>query len=94
MDFTLRISDRGKGIPPDAMEKIWDYHFTTTRKSGPSSGNHSFLFLQNNLSSDSEFESQLRRKRPCGIWYWVASFKGLCRVSWWKEGLHLNRFNP
>ena len=31
VDFTLRISDRGKGIPPASMSKIWDYHFTTAK---------------------------------------------------------------
>ena len=78
MDFTLRISDRGKGIPPDAMEKIWDYHFTTTRKSGPSSGNQVYFYWEITRCSDSKFESQLRRERPCGLWYRVASFEGLC----------------
>ena len=30
-DFTIRIADRGKGIPPSALDKIWNYHFTTSR---------------------------------------------------------------
>ena len=38
MDFTLRISDRGKGIPPKVMDRIWDYHFTTAGKSSNSNG--------------------------------------------------------
>lgn len=34
--FTIRISDRGKGIPPDIMNKIWRYGFTTTDKNNSS----------------------------------------------------------
>jgi len=37
-DFTIRISDRGKGITPDAMRKIFDYHFTTSGKKNRDSG--------------------------------------------------------
>lgn len=27
-DFTIRIADRGRGISPGQLEKIWRYHYT------------------------------------------------------------------
>ncbi|XP_064651709.1 branched-chain alpha-ketoacid dehydrogenase kinase-like [Lineus longissimus] len=29
VDFVIRISDRGNGIPHDIVNKVWEYHFTT-----------------------------------------------------------------
>ncbi|XP_067934489.1 branched-chain alpha-ketoacid dehydrogenase kinase-like [Watersipora subatra] len=34
VDFLLRISDRGGGIPHDDMSRVWDYHFTTAGSPG------------------------------------------------------------
>ncbi|XP_012809201.1 3-methyl-2-oxobutanoate dehydrogenase [lipoamide] kinase, mitochondrial isoform X2 [Xenopus tropicalis] len=33
IDFIIRISDRGGGIPHDHMERVMDYHFTTAETS-------------------------------------------------------------
>lgn len=33
VDFVIRISDRGSGIPHNIAQKVWDYHFTTARES-------------------------------------------------------------
>ncbi|CAH1801471.1 unnamed protein product [Owenia fusiformis] len=33
IDFVIRISDRGNGIPHNIVRKVWDYHFTTAGQS-------------------------------------------------------------
>lgn len=52
--FTIRISDRGKGIRPEDMKKIWRYHFTTAGKGREGDGAVGDLLSMANDSFESE----------------------------------------
>jgi [3-methyl-2-oxobutanoate dehydrogenase (acetyl-transferring)] kinase len=53
--FTIRISDRGKGIEPEIMDKIWRYYFTTFGRNRQASvGAVGDLLSMSNERSDKE----------------------------------------
>ncbi|XP_067837890.1 branched-chain alpha-ketoacid dehydrogenase kinase-like isoform X2 [Heptranchias perlo] len=43
IDFIIRISDRGGGIPHQSLEKVMDYHFSTAESSSRESQNNTIL---------------------------------------------------
>lgn len=69
IDFIIRISDRGGGIPHNLESKIWDYGFTTPEVASP-----------NTNSEDKSIFSDLMENRASGALYGYGFGLPACRA--------------